>query len=671
MRKDRGNIILTAIFISVFLFFLSVALLWTNRQDIALSLAMEHKMKGEAAARSGAMTVYANLRSFGRPPAAMEASLESGASWKAELLELEPEGDRGPKMLVRCRGTSGPMSSYYTLHLLKTDLSKAGPSGEGRMLAFFPPPSGIQASGSAEVGAAGGGDTSQSAGSIQATFDTFASVLFGDFELRKLDMQLDASVEYLAGSEGPLFASGKLAVPGSPLAVTAYLPVFDPLGGALRAYGPLVITAPKARTEYGLSVLRRQGEEFQWEAIPFPIEEPEVPSVPPIGLLELKDSGQADQWNSVSARAVASTGASFAWSDSEPPTSRESEAPNIVATETFELNTGAAVDWGSVRPVPPKRGYVLRSAIAARKEAVYSHAWEYLYRHYDGVPSPAPVPRVFGNTIIRWPCVRKYDLGNKAWSTAWSALGDDGQVKSTVVPDSSVLFAGANDTLYSRTLENPSRLLTLEAGGRVAVGKPLNNGNLFIYQDKPYTISNRSGKPGLLNLLDDSVIGFESLPARLPEVTGMVVANIENEEYAMLGTSALDVSSFNGDGDAVPVMRTIRRRHDFSYSLSPTAGVTVDGDDLYASLIITVNRAEPTYETFGSDKLNDPPPSGVLARFDGERWHILPGGLMAQLVNGLPAPSGLPFSLTYAGLPGNISRYSVIAIDTDPFEFKE
>ena len=65
MRKDRGNVILTALFVSIFLFFLSIALLWSNRQDIALSLSMEHKLKAQSEARSMAMEAYANLKEFG------------------------------------------------------------------------------------------------------------------------------------------------------------------------------------------------------------------------------------------------------------------------------------------------------------------------------------------------------------------------------------------------------------------------------------------------------------------------------------------------------------------------------------------------------------------------------------------------------------------------------
>ncbi|MBS2036745.1 hypothetical protein JST97_17275 [bacterium] len=49
-RKHRGNLLLSALFMSAFLFFLSVAIVVTNREDIRSTLLADHKMRAEFAA---------------------------------------------------------------------------------------------------------------------------------------------------------------------------------------------------------------------------------------------------------------------------------------------------------------------------------------------------------------------------------------------------------------------------------------------------------------------------------------------------------------------------------------------------------------------------------------------------------------------------------------------
>ncbi|MFN8607034.1 MAG: hypothetical protein U0931_05860 [Vulcanimicrobiota bacterium] len=49
-RKRRGNLLLSALFMSAFLFFLSVAIVVTNREDIRSTLLADHKMRAEFAA---------------------------------------------------------------------------------------------------------------------------------------------------------------------------------------------------------------------------------------------------------------------------------------------------------------------------------------------------------------------------------------------------------------------------------------------------------------------------------------------------------------------------------------------------------------------------------------------------------------------------------------------
>jgi hypothetical protein len=57
-----------------------------------------------------------------------------------------------------------------------------------------------------------------------------------------------------------------------------------------------------------------------------------------------------------------------------------------------------------------------------------------------------------------------------------------------------------------------------------------------------------------------------------------------------------------------------------------------------------------------------------LARYDGERWHILPNGIRACLRNDdLRAPSSNVVAALYPGIPVQKSRYTIISEDTNPF----
>lgn len=667
MRNERGNVILTALFVAVFLFFLSIALLWTNRQDIALSLAMEHKMKAEAAARSGAMRVYTNLRAFDQPLAAMHGTVDSGAAWKAQLLELPSEGDRGPVVLLQCRGTSGPLSSYYTMHLLKTELGAQLPDDRGRMLGFLSRSTGGGGSVESEEAGSSGEETSAPAAASGggAPLSANGKVLYGDFELKEIDLGLDGTAEKFASYQGPLFASGPLGTPGSPLGVNAYLPVFSPLGATPMAYGPLILTAPAPSVEHGLSVMTYQSEQFQWEAIPFPEPEPVDLDPPPRGVLEL-EAPPVGGWNTLAAKAIGDSGTTARWRDSKPGTADPSEALDLAAGSPFEIDSSGLIEWSTAAKTPNQRGYVLQGAIAAHGQIVYSFGWEYLYRHYNGPFMPAPIPPIVGNTMTRWPCVRSYDLADKKWSTVWSSLQDNGDVKSDLVPDSGVLLVNSDGLCYSRTTSQPPRLLELQRGGGVTLGETIPGNVMFMYRNQPHAVSSDPSEPGIINLISRERFNFDSLPHRIPEIYGPVVAAMSNETPDD-GLSELEISSLGPDSSETPEVRTVRCEYNLSYQVDPGGSIASDGDDLYVDLLVRVEKKEPTYEFFGNFAFEGGQRS-VLARYDGERWHILPHGLMAALINGLSGPGGEMFCAHYSGLPKAKSRYTVVSIDTDPFE---
>ena len=83
-KNRAGNVLIVAIFMAIFLFFLSVALISQNRMDISLGLSVDHRLKAQEAARSGldyALSVM-RTRSNWADLLKEERTLESGATYR-------------------------------------------------------------------------------------------------------------------------------------------------------------------------------------------------------------------------------------------------------------------------------------------------------------------------------------------------------------------------------------------------------------------------------------------------------------------------------------------------------------------------------------------------------------------------------------------------------------
>ncbi|MEW6278560.1 MAG: hypothetical protein AB1758_08070 [Candidatus Eremiobacterota bacterium] len=114
MRR-RGNILMMAVFIAVFLFFLSVALVTANRQDIMLSLSVDHRLRAQMAARAGSDVGLATARVKGLPAVDnMALTMESGARYSVDVRDVAfDQGVRHADILAT--GTSGFVSSERSL----------------------------------------------------------------------------------------------------------------------------------------------------------------------------------------------------------------------------------------------------------------------------------------------------------------------------------------------------------------------------------------------------------------------------------------------------------------------------------------------------------------------------------------------------------------------------
>lgn len=628
---------MTALFVAIFLFFLSVALLWTNRQDIALSLSMEHKLKAQSAARSLAMETYAKLRRLGEAES-LEKGSPSGATARVEIRRVPAKDRHGQMLLVRSRGQSGPVSSFYTLHLLESNLaSDAVEAASPRFLALTNGPA--------------------------------ANAIYGDFKLSELTLGGSEEVAF-AAYQGPMFSSDKAAQSREPFAVLDYLPVFTNGAQALKAFGPGVMVGPTPTDSREIQMLEHDGTEFKWSPIEGPdeLDKPKQQSFEgAIAAAEFKAAGS--DWTNLSARAVGDLVAQFSWKDQEPSTQNKEEMENMAMTQSFEIDlANASADWSEVPRLDPINGYSLRGTIAAHGNTVYSHAWHYLYRQYGGRAETIPVDEFIGVSVTRWPCILKYDTQGDEWEVAWSSLDDSGDVKSPQLPDPSVLLVDSGGKFYSRTTDTPKRLLTLD-GKNTTLGNTLPEGQMFLYQDQPYAATER----GLVNLATNNTIGFETLVSRLPEITGMAVAD---EGSLIVGAEDLEGEAA-GAGAALsadnPTLRTTRPQYDFTYSVEPGVVPAADDKDLWLTLKVQMVQNEPTYPLLGNPPYPAATEVSALARFDGERWHILPNGLRALLqTEGLAAPSTARklYAPRYAQLPAARARYTVLSISTEAFDFQ-
>lgn len=659
---------------AVFLFFLSVALVWTNRQDIALSLSMEHKMKAEAAARSGAMSVYGVLRATGRPPATLEKSLESGADWRVQLVRLRPEGLRGNVLLVRSRGTSGPVSSYVTLHLLESELSTDSSQSKDRLL-IFPK---IQSSDSedSEIGEettevslpsgeatgatrANSNRRSSSNDGTAATASTTA-VLPPDFTVQQAPLNLP-SPGYVAAQDGPIFASEKVSTTGqtSALSVVETIPVFSSTGSAPLSFGPalLEVKAPSDQTQ--LRVLRKRGDTYEWESIESPAEmesqDGTVSTAAPVGRVDITAAGTS--WKGLTVRAIDGKGTVISWT-----------APGFdqgTVLNSFEAEGTQEWSNGSSKPI---RSVVLRGNIASQGETVYSHGWQYMYLRYSGAAVMPPLPVETGSRILRAPCVVKYDASGKSWETVWSPLKDNGDLATEEVPNPEKLWVDSEGQAYS--VNSLNELLRLNPNGSVTKKGLVADGRLVFYNGKAYTTSTDAKQPGLSSPDGGAPIDFSTLPRRIPLVSGPIMP-IPPAQIPGYDLSKLEVSELP-DGTATEI-RTVVPQYNFTYRISSASGLAASGEDLYANLQISCDRVEPETDPFGDFELGTLPAS-VLARYDGKRWHILPNGLLAALgqsSSSLASPGDNILCATYGGLPERGNRYSVISISSDPFEFQE
>ncbi len=478
------------------------------------------------------------------------------------------------------------------------------------------------------------------------------------------------------GNGGPIFGVSGRARSSAPFYALDWLPVFSPDGSSVMAAGPTVVVAPPQNGETEFSVLKVEGQNFRWEVLPEPLElEQKLPNLERVevrNLLELSEPNPS--WTGISLRGIGELATAWGYREPRPRARTADEVSGLVSVGSTELST--PVSWGEGKPSPAVRYYLTTGGYTALNQTLFSFGYEYLYRGYDG-STPSHFDALVGARMSRWPCILAYNSSDGRWRKVWGGLGTGGEVRSEIVPDLGVLLAaGPSGPFYSVTREEPRRLLTLTGEGEVRVGKEVPPGDLCSYRGKPFLLSSATGGPGLVGLIDGETIGFQTLPQRLPEISGELVVTEIGEDGIVEGLGQERGAALSAQST---VRKTARPGYRLRYAVVPNSRAAVDDQDLWVQLAVMVEKIHPTYETVGEAPYPDHATYLTLGRYDGERWTVLPHGLRALLQshssesaeNGseLDPPDGADKLSVgrYIGLPEEHPRYSVISVDTRPF----
>ncbi|MBM3465355.1 MAG: hypothetical protein FJX76_24945 [Armatimonadetes bacterium] len=258
--------LMTAIFISVFMFFLSVALVATNRQDVLLALTADSRYRAHMAARAG--TAYAlqvmrersDWQTLLTGGATVRGTL-TGASWEVSVAPFRDAENSGLFWDVSGWGRSSGSSEPAHLIVEEAALVPDPPTGYEALLFAY-------------------------------TADGNLAVLDGALEWRTLGAAPSTN-RWLAARDGPLFTF--YDVPGAQPPVPA---ITAPAGNAAQP------TFPEARH---VGYLALQGTALE----PFAIEDPGVSlgsHVPESYTGDAEYAGPAIEWYSITGTALAADG---------------------------------------------------------------------------------------------------------------------------------------------------------------------------------------------------------------------------------------------------------------------------------------------------------------------------------------------------------------------------
>ncbi len=501
-KNRAGNVLIVAIFMAIFLFFLSVALISQNRMDISLGLSVDHRLKAQEAARSGldyALSVM-RTRSNWADLLKEERTLESGATYRVEVTPFQSENGRN-----------------YVLKLVSTGVSGIVKEQRFALVEEFAMPHSAQDSGAPYL--------------FSKTTDNRLAVAGADFLWHELGA-LPNPASVLAASDGPLFVFDKPGSGTPPPTFLDQIPLFlqDPASGGITTQpGPLVrmelvppgehilylkltngqaewIDIPDPGTQLGKHGLKllAVGDSEELKALPAikiwqdPANEPD--DRPPWHRRNVRMRGQSRKDSGFDIFQVEMENGSWSnnYNGALGPTEWVSSIPyekNAASEENtleWEELTGGQIwlEWYSLDGTD----------LFARGNQVFCHGTHYFYGHINSkdVEYPEYGTATWEALVFRRPCVLKYDLDTKKWETVADFMKvDDPSVEPHLdtCPDvyKDTLVVDKDNNTYAFSDEKNKRLLKLADRTFRLLG-PLSTSiyHLVLYNDQPHFFDHRN-----------------------------------------------------------------------------------------------------------------------------------------------------------------------------------
>lgn len=670
-KGRRGNVLITALFMAIFLFFLSVAMVSTNRMDISLGLSVDHRLKADAAARAGLNWALRTMR--------------TESDWAKKLKQGAPVLESGARIEVEVRARSNKSGSPFLLVV-----TSVGTSGLVSVRHWAVVEEVKKTEGLSPATQIFSRCLYEQDGKI---FDNGLAMLAQDFQWYFLS-QLPTENEEpntLEASGGPLFAFAPEGTAVSPPSFIIALPMF--LEGGGQALGPQVRLeiVPPGRH---LVVLRLdpKTKEMTWEDIPDPGTQEDLGRVS--GLPEINDewekslpvvrmwedprkaeekdqepwesrsihmTGKGDHANGFEIFTVDSekgiwdpeTGTYRKINDSVPWSEVayvESKTTTELTLEWKELDDSLAVflDWYSLTG----------EALSARGNKI---ACQGLHTFYGQLPIAGErnfvdfgTP-VYESIVYQAPCVLEYDLDTKKWTKLVDLMEID---KPNTQPSitrskawrSNFLEGDSKGQPYittkkRRTLETPEtdlvRYTSINRDSSLGT-IPGENPRAVIYQDRAYYFNQSGYLPGT-NTPRRFLTGFHGaqldpnaqLGGDVPAITAFVPEGDEDKEYQFKPAEEIAVGLAGERFDIIThgkdllALGLVRRQ--------------VDDDDKDFPRLGDFNQS-------GEYALTTKKTMVALLRYNGEAWQIWPGG-GADLLKSFGTSTD-PGSVTVPGFKG-------------------